>query len=66
MPHELKGIERLPAAWLGQMLLLSLLSAVVIALFVWHLSRKRRGPAKKIPPERPRARGRSRRKGASR
>ena len=66
MPHELKGLERMPAAWHGQILLLGLLSTIVIVLFVWYLSRKRNGPAKKTPPEQPRARGRSRRKGASR
>jgi hypothetical protein len=66
MPHELKGIERMPAAWHGQILLLSFLSALVIVLLVWYLTRQRKGPAKETPPERSGTRGRSRRKGASR
>ena len=38
--HELRGIERMPPSWHGYLLLMSLLIAVVLALFVWYVSRK--------------------------
>lgn len=66
MSHELKGIDRLSATSLGQILLLSLLSALVLAFFVWCMSRKRKGPVKRPPTERLKAKGRLSRKGASR
>ena len=50
MPHELRGIERMPVSGYGYVLLMTLLG-VVLALFIRYLSRKqgkKRNDARKV------------------